>query len=179
MSRKGNRPIPVPKNVDVKIVDGVIHVKGPKGVLLQKLEDTVDIKVEDGHIVVAIAQNGRGHSRWQGLFRSLIQNMVTGTTDGFKKELELIGVGYRAATKGKNLDLQLGFSHPTEVPIPEGIHVKVEKAIITIEGSDKQCVGQLAATIRAIRPPEPYQGKGIRYVGEYVRRKAGKSASKK
>lgn len=179
MSRKGNRPIVIPKNVDIKVADGVIHVKGPKGTLHQKLDDTVEIKIEDGHLHVSPAQNGRGHSRWQGLFRSLIQNMVTGITEGFKKELELIGVGYRAAVKGKSLDLQLGFSHPTEVPIPDGINIKVEKSIISIEGADKQGVGQIAATVRSIRPPEPYQGKGIRYVGEYVRRKAGKSAAKK
>lgn len=179
MSRKGNRPVQVPSGVDVKLADSVVTVKGPKGNLKQKICDTVDIKIEDGLVIVSEAQNGRGHSKWQGLYRSLIQNMVTGTHTGFKKELELIGVGYRAAVKGKILDLQLGFSHPTEVAIPEGIFIKVEKNIILIEGADIQQVGQIAATIRAIRPPEPYQGKGIRYVGEYVRKKAGKSAAKK
>ncbi len=179
MSRKGNRPVEVPKGIEVKLADGVVTVKGPKGVLHQKVDDTVEIKIADGHVTVTPAAHGRGHSRWQGLYRSLIQNMVIGTHSGFKKELELIGVGYRAAVKGKALDLQLGFSHPTEVPIPEGIHIKVEKNNIVIEGANIQQVGQVAATIRAIRPPEPYQGKGIRYVGEYVRKKAGKSAAKK
>lgn len=179
MSRKGNRPIEVPTNVDVKVANGLVTVKGPKGTLNQKVDDTVDIKIEGGHVIVSVAENPRGHSRWQGLYRSLIQNMVTGSTTGFKKELELIGVGYRAAVKGKALDLQLGFSHPTEVAIPDGIQIKVEKNIIHIEGVDKQQVGQVAATIRSIRPPEPYQGKGIRYVGEFVRKKAGKSAAKK
>lgn len=179
MSRKGNRPIEIPNGVEVKVADGKVSVKGPKGLLHQAIDDTVDIKVDGALVIVSAAKNGRGHSRWQGLYRSLIQNMVTGTTVGFKKDLELIGVGYRANVKGKALDLQLGYSHPTEVPIPDGIQIKVEKANISIEGIDKQQVGQLAATIRAIRPPEPYQGKGIRYVGEYVRKKAGKSASKK
>ncbi len=179
MSRSGNRPIVIPKGIEVKIGDGLVIVKGPKAVLQQKVDNTVDIKLEEGHVHVTIAENGRGHSRWQGLYRSLLQNMVTGAHTGFKKELELIGVGYRANVKGKTLDLQLGFSHPTEVQIPEGITVKVEKNIITLEGADKQAVGQLAATIRSIRPPEPYQGKGIRYVGEFVRKKAGKSAAKK
>ena len=179
MSRTGKRPIPIPTNVDVRIHEGIVTVKGPKGSLHQKVEGTVEVIVDSGHVSVALTHAAHGETRWQGLYRSLIQNMVTGTTQGFKKQLELIGVGYRAATKGKVLDLQLGFSHPTEVPIPDGIDIKVEKTIITIEGTDKQQVGQLAATIRAIRPPEPYQGKGIRYVGEWVRRKAGKSAAKK
>ncbi|MDP1835445.1 MAG: 50S ribosomal protein L6 [Chlamydiales bacterium] len=179
MSRKGNVPIAIPKGVEVKIVDGIVTVKGPKGQLHQKVDDTVDITIDAEHVNVAIAKNGRGHSRWQGLYHSLINNMIIGTLTGFKKQLELIGVGYRANIKGKALDLQLGFSHPTEVEIPEGIQIKVEKSLILIEGINKQQVGQLAATIRSIRPPEPYQGKGIRYVGEFVRKKAGKSAAKK
>ncbi len=179
MSRSGNRPVVIPNGVEVKAANGLITVKGPKTTLSQKYDDTVLISIDGGNVQVTQSESPKAHSRWQGLYRSLIQNMVIGASAGFKKELELIGVGYRAAVKGKMLDLQLGFSHPTEVPIPEGIHIKVEKNIIIIEGTDKQQVGQIAATIRSIRPPEPYQGKGIRYVGEYVRKKAGKSAAKK
>ena len=113
--------------------------------------------------------------QWHGLYRSIIQNMVIGTSTGFQRTLEIIGVGYRAAVKGHVVDLQLGYSHPTHVDIPHGVTVKVEKNIITLEGVDKQVVGQLAADIRAMRPPEPYQGKGVRYTNEYVRKKAGKS----
>ncbi len=179
MSRVGKKPITVPKGVDVIVKGGTVSVKGPKGSLELELLDAVQAKVEDAQVLVELVREGRRLNRWQGLFRSLIQNMVTGVTEGFQKQLELIGVGYRAAVKGNNLDLQLGFSHPTEVPIPDGIAIKVEKNIITVEGSDKQSVGQFAASVRALRPPEPYQGKGIRYVGEYVRRKAGKAAAKK
>lgn len=179
MSRKGNVPIAIPANVEVKVVDNLVSVKGPKGSLQQKVAETVNVSVEKNLVTVAISEHPKAHSRWQGLYHSLINNMIVGTSQGFKKELELIGVGYRANVKGRALDLQLGFSHPTEVSIPDGIEIKVDKSIIHIEGIDKQKVGQIAATIRSIRPPEPYQGKGIRYVGEYVRKKAGKSASKK
>ena len=180
MSRKGKLPIPLPKGVEVKVHDNEITVKGPKGMLRHELIEGIEVKVEEGHILVDLQQGHTDKAHFHGLTRSLIDNMVIGITKGFEKELEMIGVGYRASVQGHLLDLQIGFSHPTKVNIPEGVHVKVEKnTAITISGIDKQQVGQLAASIRAVRPPEPYQGKGIRYKGEYVRKKAGKAAAKK
>jgi len=179
MSRIGKLPIAIPKGVEVKLDGDTIHVKGPKGSLQQKIDDTVVVRIDNDTIHVELPEHGRGENKWQGLYRSLIANMVQGVTTGFKKQLELIGVGFRAAVKGTQLDLQLGFSHPTIVDIPDGLTVAVEKSIITIEGADKQLCGHFAATVRDLRPPEPYQGKGIRYLGEYVRRKAGKAAAKK
>lgn len=179
MSRIGKLPVAIPKGVEVKLEGDTIHVKGPKGSLNLKVEDTVVVNITEQEVQVEMPTHGRGENKWQGLYRSLIGNMVQGVTEGFKKQLELIGVGFRAAVKGQQLDLQLGFSHPTIVDIPQDISVSIEKNIITIEGPDKQLCGHFAATVRDLRPPEPYQGKGIRYVGEYVRRKAGKSAAKK
>lgn len=180
MSRKGKLPIPLPKGVEVKVANNEVTVKGPKGSMHQKLMPCVQVAVENDHIVVALTDDHQNEGNFHGLYRSLIQNMVTGTSHGFERKLEMIGVGYRAAVMGHELDLQIGFSHPTRLHIPEGIHVKVEKnTVIHITGIDKQAVGQFAATIRAVRPPEPYQGKGIRYHGEYVRKKAGKAAAKK
>lgn len=178
MSRKGKLPIAIPKGVDVKISGLEVTVKGPKGTLHQQLREGVGIKIENNEVHVELTDEGLGN--FHGLYRSLIDNMVHGTTTGFSKSLEMIGVGYRAAVQGKNLDLQLGFSHPTSVPIPEGIKVTIEKGTaITITGADRQQVGQFAAIVRSYRPPEPYQGKGIRYTGEYVRKKAGKAAATK
>lgn len=180
MSRKGKLPIPLPKGVEVKVTDAEVSVKGPKGSLHQPIVPGVVVKVEDGQILVGLADEKSNLNHFHGLYRTLIENMVVGTTEGFEKRLEMIGVGYRAAVQGELLDLQLGFSHPTKLPIPKGLTVKVDKNTqITITGSDKHLVGQFAATIRSKRPPEPYQGKGIRYVGEYVRKKAGKAAAKK
>jgi large subunit ribosomal protein L6 len=180
MSRKGKLPIALPKEVQVKVSDTEISVKGPKGTMSQVLLPGISVRVEQDHIVVALKEGMEDQGNFHGLYRSLIQNMVHGTTKGFEKKLEMIGVGYRAAVQGNLLDLQIGFSHPTKLPIPEGLTVKVDKnTSITITGKDKQSVGQFAASVRAIRPPEPYQGKGIRYEGEYVRKKAGKSAAKK
>lgn len=180
MTRKGKLPIPVPSGVEVKVQDGLISVKGPKGHLEQAVKDGISVKVEEKQIVVGLSKEDDELRKFQGLYRQLIENMVVGTTKGFEKKLEMIGVGYRAAVQGSDVNLQVGLSHPTLIPIPNGLSVKVDKNTqITITGFDKQLVGQFASTLRAIRPPEPYQGKGIRYVGEYVRRKAGKSASKK
>lgn len=180
MSRKGKLPIPLPKSVEVKISDAEVMVKGPKGSLMQRLVPGIEVKVEEGQVLVSIAEDQEDLAHYHGLYRTLIQNMVTGITEGFEKKLEMIGVGYRAAVQGDLLDLQLGFSHPTKLPIPKGVSVKVDKnTMITISGSDKHLVGQFAAIVRGKRPPEPYQGKGIRYVGEYVRKKAGKAAAKK
>ena len=180
MSRKGKLPISLPSGVEVKITDTEVTVKGPKGTLHQKLVPGVQVIVEDKQVLVSLEDNNSGLDHFHGLYRTLIYNMVVGTTEGFEKKLEMIGVGYRAAVQGDLLDLQLGFSHPTKLPIPKGLTIKVDKnTLISIAGSDKHLVGQFAAVIRSKRPPEPYQGKGIRYQGEYVRKKAGKSAAKK
>lgn len=179
MSRKGKQPIPIPKGVEVKIADGIVTVKGPKGSLTQELIDGINVKVEDGHIIVEPSPDGIDLGKFHGLTRSLINNMVEGTSKGFEKQLELVGVGYRATVQGQILDLQLGFSHPTKMPIPHGIHVKVDKNTVLVSGINKQEVGQYCAVIRAVRPPEPYQGKGVRYKDEYVRRKQGKASGKK
>jgi len=180
MSRKGKLPIPLPKGVEVKSSDTEVSVKGPKGTLHQAIVPGINVKVENNEVVVSLKDENSKLDHFHGLYRTLIHNMVIGTTEGFEKKLEMIGVGYRAAVQGDLLDLQLGFSHPTKLPIPKGITVKVDKnTLITISGYDKHLIGQFAATIRSKRPPEPYQGKGIRYAGEYVRKKAGKTAAKK
>ncbi len=177
MSRKGRQPIVLPKGVEVKLQGQSITVKGPKGTLSQALISGVSIQVEPGQVLVNVENESREMSKFHGLYRALVNNMVVGTTTGFEKKLEMQGVGYRAAVQGNLLDLQLGFSHPTKLPIPKEIAVKVDKnTLISITGICKQTVGQFAAQVRAMRPPEPYQGKGIRYDGEYVRRKAGKAA---
>lgn len=179
MSRKGNQPISIPSGVEVKIADGMISVKGPKGSLQQELRDDLVVAVDGDTIKVTVPEGHKGRTNFQGLIHALITNMVVGVTQGWKKELEMIGVGYRAAVKGNVLDVQVGKSHPVEVPIPEGITVEVVKGTaIAVNGSDKRIVGQFAADVRAQRPPEPYKGKGIRYKDEYVRRKAGKAAGK-
>lgn len=180
MSRKGKLPVALPKGVEVKIADSEVVVKGPKGSLHQKLVPGIVIKIEGDHILVTKANEDDDTDHFQGLYRTLIANMIEGTTKGFEKKLEMIGVGYRAVVQGDLIDLQLGFSHPTKLKIPTGLTVKVEKNTqIIISGYDKHLIGQFAASVRSMRPPEPYQGKGIRYVGEYVRKKAGKSAAKK
>lgn len=177
MSRKGRMPIELPKNVEVKVANKVVNVKGPKGTLTLDLVPGIVINVENGLLHVAVENESRELSRLHGLFRALIHNMVVGTSQGFEKRLEMVGVGYRAALQGQLLDLQLGFSHPTKLQIPQGIQVKVEKnTLIIINGIDRQAVGQFAAQVRGMRPPEPYQGKGIKYDNEHVRRKAGKAA---
>lgn len=177
MSRIGKSPVPRPKGVDVKVSGKVITVKGPKGTLHQELMTGIKVVVEEHEVLVSVDEDP-SMSAFHGLYRALINNMIVGTTTGFEKKLEMIGVGYRAAVQGNHLDIQIGLSHPTKLLIPEGVQVKVEKNTnISISGTDKQKIGQFAATIRAIRPPEPYQGKGIRYEGEYVRKKAGKAAA--
>jgi large subunit ribosomal protein L6 len=180
MSRKGKLPIPVPKDVEVKLSDTEVSVKGPKGTLRQEIKKGIKVQREGNELNVILADDADDMGNFHGLYRTLIANMITGTTTGFQTKLEMIGVGYRAAVQGKLLDLQIGFSHPTKLPIPEGLQVVVEKNTqITVSGADKQEVGQFAATVRSKRPPEPYQGKGIRYSGEFVRKKAGKAAAKK
>ena len=177
MSRKGRQPIALPKGVEVKVANRIVTVKGPKGTLTQEIAPGVELKIEAEQVLVTVANESREMGRFHGLYRTLIHNMILGTTVGFKKRLEMVGVGYRAAIQGQLLDLQVGCSHPTQLAIPQGIKVTVDKnTMIEMESIDKQKVGQFAAEVRAMKPPEPYQGKGIRYEGEYVRKKAGKAA---
>ena len=169
MSRIGKLPVAIPAGVEVKLEEGnVITVKGPKGTLTRKLVDDLDIKVEDL----------KRYKSLHGLTRTLIFNMVEGVTNGYTKELEINGVGYRAAKAGKKLTLTLGYSHPVEMEDPEGIETKVDGNKITVSGIDKEKVGQFAAEIRTKRPPEPYKGKGIKYTTETIRRKVGKTGKK-
>jgi large subunit ribosomal protein L6 len=178
MSRIGKMPILIPDKVKVTIKDQLVTVKGPLGELSQEVDPSIELKQEDGNMVFIRKNEERQTRCYHGLYRSLIANMVTGVSTGYTKQLEMIGVGYRAEVKGKELVLLVGFSHPVNLPVPSGIKIDVDKQNnIKIEGIDKQLVGETAAQIRRIRPPEPYKGKGIRYTGEYVRRKAGKSAT--
>ena len=179
MSRIGKKLIKIPEGVEIKNEDNLVIVKGPKGELKKELDPRIEVKVEDGKCFVKPIKNRKELSPIWGLFRSLIEGMVTGVSEGFEKKLEFEGVGYKAEVKGKKLVLQMGFSHPVEVEPPEGIEFSVDKNTITVKGIDKQAVGQISAKIREVRPPEPYKGKGVHYLGQYVRRKAGKSAAKK
>lgn len=177
MSRIGKQPIPVPSGVDVKIDGPTVTVKGPKGELSQSYSELLTIALEDGNIVVTRPDDTREARSLHGLTRTLIANMVTGVSEGFSKNLEIVGVGYRAVLKGQDLELALGFSHPVVVTPEAGIEFEVPQPTkITVRGIDKQRVGQIAAEIRRWRKPEPYKGKGIRYEGEHVRRKLGKAA---
>ncbi len=175
MSRIGKKPIPVPKTVTATVEGQKITVKGPKGQLALTLVDDIEVKSEDGAIVVTPrSDTKRARSMW-GMSRSLVENLVKGTTNGFTRTLEITGVGYRAAMEGKSLKLQLGYSHDVLYPVPEGISIAVPKPTeITISGIEKDKVGQVAAEIRGFRGPEPYKGKGIRYQGEFIQRKEGK-----
>lgn len=179
MSRLGKIPVPVMKGVQVTLSGRKISVKGPKGNLNLELHAAVDVAVEGDEILVTLSEQHPDMSNIHGLYRQLINNMVIGVATGYEKKLQMIGVGYRAIVQGKLLDLQVGNSHPTNIKIPEGIEVKVDKnTMIIINGCDKHKVGQFAADVRAHKPPEPYKGKGIRYEDEFVRRKAGKSGKK-
>lgn len=179
MSKIGRTPVSIPSGATIEQRDGEILVRGPKGELRQSLPKFVTIKIEDNEVVVTRANDSRQAKANHGLVRSLIANMVVGVTDGYQKKLELVGTGYRAAMKGAGLTLTIGFSHPVEVPAVAGIQFQVEGSnIIMISGTDKQLVGQVAADIRKIKPPEPYKGKGIKYVDEVIRRKQGKSTVK-
>ena len=178
MSRIGKQPIEIPGGVDVSIAEGnVVTVNGPRGSLTQTLHPDMRILNQDGQVRVERPDDEGFHRSLHGLTRSLIANMVIGVTNGYEKQLQIIGVGYRAALKGKDLEVQAGYSHPVMVPVPEGIEFEVPTPTqIVVRGNDKQAVGEIAAKIRKIRKPEPYKGKGIRYEGEYVRKKAGKAA---
>lgn len=175
MSRIGKKPVTVPAGVTATIEGGQISVKGPKGTLSMPLVDDISYTVEDGAISVQPANDSKRARAFWGMQRTMVANLVTGVSEGFTKTLEITGVGYRAAVQGKNLRLQLGFSHDVDYPIPEGITIATPDATtVTITGSDKQKVGQVAAEIRRWRKPEPYKGKGIKYRGEYIFRKEGK-----
>lgn len=178
MSRIGKKPIIIPPGVDVRVLDGAIEVKGPKGSLRRTIHPHVKVTQDDGKSItveVALPTNTRDRALW-GLFRMLIANMVVGVVSGFEKKLELSGIGYKVSGSGSKLTLELGYSHPVEFELPAGVTSAVEKNVITISGADKELVGEIAAQIRRLRPPEPYKGKGIKYAGEQIRRKAGKAA---
>ena len=178
MSRIGKRPIPLPDGVTAQCDGRELSVKGPKGSLAMSIPTTISAEIADGELRLIRPDDRKPSRALHGLARALAANLVTGVTQGFSKSLEIQGVGYRAEVKGKALSLLLGFSHPVEMPIPEGLTVSVnDNTKIVVEGIDKQLVGQFAANVRALRPPEPYKGKGIRYAGEHVRRKVGKAAA--
>ena len=178
MSRVGRSPIPVPDGVEVSLSGGHVSVKGPQGTLERTLPAPITVRQEDGTLLVERPDDERHNRALHGLTRALVNNMVVGVTNGFTKELEIVGVGYRAAAQGnEKLELALGFSHPVTVDAPSGITFEVPAPTrIVVKGIDKELVGQVAADIRKIRKPEPYKGKGVRYLGEHVRRKAGKAA---
>jgi large subunit ribosomal protein L6 len=176
MSRIGRLPIAIPSSVDVTIEGRQLTVKGPKGTLSRTLHPDMAVAQEDGTIVVSRPTEQKNHKQLHGLTRTLVNNMVVGVTDGYRKGLEITGVGYRAALNGKKLTLNLGYSHPVEIDPPEGISFELENPTrLAVVGIDKELVGQVAAQVRSSRKPEPYKGKGVRYAGEYVRRKAGKA----
>jgi len=176
MSRVGNQPVGLPEGVDVKVDGTAVKVKGSRGELARTFNERIGFEIEDGVVTVTRPDDSRESRALHGLSRALLNNMVVGVSDGFRKELEIHGVGYRVALKGSNIELQVGFSHTVEVEAPEGITFEVpDQTKIVVSGIDKEQVGQVAADIRKVRPPEPYKGKGIRYAGEHVRRKAGKA----
>lgn len=178
MSRVGKQPIDVPDGVQVSVTQNHIKVQGAKGQLEWDFHPEMKVIVADGQIKVERPSDQKMHRSLHGLTRTLVYNMVTGVTKGFKREMDIIGVGYRANVEGKDLVFQLGFSHPVRFPIPDGIEIDVEKQTrINIQGINKQQVGQVAANIRSIRPPEPYKGKGVKYSDEVIKRKAGKSGA--
>jgi large subunit ribosomal protein L6 len=178
MSRIGKNPVTVPAEVNVSVEGTVIVFK--KGSVQKELDTkgNVEVKVENGQIVFSAKSDDRQDRAYWGTYRALSANIIVGLTTGYQKQLEINGVGYRAAVKGNVLELQLGFSHPINYEFPKGLQISVEKNIITIKGDDKQVVGQVAAEVRSFRPPEPYKGKGVKYVEEHIRRKAGKTAKK-
>lgn len=179
MSRIGNKPIVIPQGVDIKLDGHALTVKGPKGELKRTLPADMQVTIENGEVLVKRPSEEKEHRALHGLTRTLIANMVIGVTEGYSKSLEIVGVGYRATLKGKNLNLALGFSHPVEIEPPAGIEFEVPAPTkIIVKGIDKEVVGQVASEIRGWRKPEPYKGKGIRYEGEHVRRKAGKTGAK-
>lgn len=184
MSRIGKAPIAIPAGVTVSVKDNVVTVKGPKGELTQEVNPAITVSVEDGYVHVTRPDDERQNRAMHGLYRALIHNMVVGVSEGYKKELELVGVGYRATSTGQVLELSLGYSHAIYIKLPKEIKVEAKternkNPLIILESSDKQLLGQVCAKIRSLRKPEPYKGKGIKFVGEIIRRKSGKSANAK
>ena len=184
MSRIGKAPIALPAKVEVSVKDNVVTVKGPKATLSQEINPDIKVEVVDGHVHVTRPDDEREHRALHGLYRALIHNMVVGVSEGYKKEMELVGVGYRASATGQVLELSLGFSHAIYIKLPQEIKVEAKSErnknpLIILESSDKQLLGQVCAKIRSLRKPEPYKGKGIKFVGEIIRRKSGKSANAK
>ncbi len=179
MSRVGKKPIPIAKGVKIEKSNGTVKVKGPKGELTVEVKPEITLTIKEEEVVLERPSDSRQHKSMHGLYRALIDSMVTGVTTGYQKKLEIVGVGYRAEMKGGKLSLQLGYSHPILFSLPPEITVEIPAPTqILISGIDKQLVGQVAAKIRSMRPAEPYKGKGIKYEGEYIRRKAGKTAAK-
>ncbi|MCM1290758.1 MAG: 50S ribosomal protein L6 [Prevotella sp.] len=184
MSRIGKAPIAIPAGVTVQVKDNVVTVKGPKGELSQEINPNIEVKEEDGHIIVTRPDDTRENRAMHGLYRALIHNMVVGVSEGYKKEMELVGVGYRATATGQVLELSLGYSHAIYIKLPKEIKVEAKSErnknpLIILESADKQLLGQVCAKIRSLRKPEPYKGKGVKFVGEIIRRKSGKSANAK
>jgi len=178
MSRIGKKPIPIPKGVEVSISDGSVAVKGPKGSISRPTHPKIGIEVGEGSVLVSVADESRESRSLHGLYGALISNMVSGVGKEFEKVLEIVGVGYRAEVKDQSIVFNLGFSHPINFALPEGISAAIDKNKITLLGIDKELLGRTAATIRGLRPPEPYKGKGLRYTDEHIRKKAGKTGAK-
>ncbi len=179
MSRIGKQPVHLPSSVQTRFTPPVLEVKGPKGALSARIPEGMRLEMADGEIRVTRPDDSRRHRALHGVTRTMVQNMVTGVTDGFRKDLEIHGVGYRANVQGKTLVMNLGFSHPVEYPIPDDVAVEVkDQRFVSVSGIDKQRVGQVAAEIRSVKPPEPYKGTGIRYAGEHIIRKEGKSGAR-
>lgn len=179
MSRIGKLPIPIPEKVDVEVRDQTVTVRGPKGSLSLAVHPAIQVQVRDRQVLCTRPSDEKSHKALHGLTRTLIANMVEGVTKGFQRKLELVGVGYRAAMLGPNLNIALGYSHPILFPVPPGIQIEVkDQTQLTVSGVDKQLVGAVAAKLRSFRPPEPYKGKGVKYVEERIRRKAGKTGAK-
>lgn len=178
MSRIGKKPIPIPKGVTIKVDGALVDVKGPKGQLRQPLPPGVIAAIEDGQLITRRERDEKALGKFHGLARSLVNNAVVGVTDGWKRELDIVGVGYRAEVKGKQVVLALGYSHPVIFDVPAGIEIAIEKLThITVTGVDRQLVGQVAANLRRLRKPDPYQQKGVRYTGEVLKKKAGKTGA--
>ena len=178
MSKIGKLPVQIISGVTIEVTGRVVKITGPKGVMEEKLPRGIEVEVKDGEALVTVRGKSKSDVSNHGTIRALINNDVTGVTKGWSKQLELVGTGFRAEVAGKTLSLTVGFSHPVKMDAPEGITFKAEKNVVTVEGVDREVVGQVAANIRGVKPPEPYKGKGIKYTDEVIRRKAGKAAAK-